>query len=219
MPKIMTDYKQAFNHIANNWYSLRHHSIFTAELNELAQKWSKGTLLNIGCAHGADFVPFKDGFSLTGLDIACAMESLLQKYGQKYGFKADFVCADMVSLPFKDYSFDYIIAIASLHHVDSYEKRLQALKEMKRVLRKGGQAFITVWNHGQERFRNGPKECLIPYHSADKEILRYYYLFKYDETEQLSKQAGFKILNIKPENNCVGERQASRNICLLLEKA
>ncbi|MCL2474748.1 MAG: class I SAM-dependent methyltransferase [Chloroflexi bacterium] len=212
----MIDYRQAFNHIADSWYGLRHHSIFNKELNELAQKWQKGVLLNIGCAHGADFVPFKDNFKLTGLDIAQAMQSLLQKYGQKHGFTADFVCADMVSLPFKDSSFDYVIAIASLHHVDSHEGRLQALKEMKRILKKDGQAFITVWNYEQERFKDGLKECLIPYHSGKKEVLRYYYLFEYDEIEQLSKQAGFKIITIKPENNYTKEQQTSRNICLLL---
>ena len=55
-----------FDQIAPGWYHFRHHSIFTSELNALAERWQKGRLLNLGCGHGADFIPFKDSFELYG---------------------------------------------------------------------------------------------------------------------------------------------------------
>lgn len=51
--------------------------------------------------------------------------------------------ADALVLPFPDGSFDFVFAIAMLHHVEEhhqeYERRPQALKEIRRVLRPGGE--------------------------------------------------------------------------------
>jgi tRNA (uracil-5-)-methyltransferase TRM9 len=48
---------EVFDQIASGWYNFRHYSIFRPELEALARKWQKGRLLNIGCGHGADFLP------------------------------------------------------------------------------------------------------------------------------------------------------------------
>ncbi len=40
---------------------------------------------------------------------------------------------------------DYVICIAALHHLASWERRLRAVCEMGRVLRPGGLALIFVW--------------------------------------------------------------------------
>lgn len=217
-------YQDAFNHIAPSWYNLRHHSIMLPELQALAQKWGNGRLLNIGCAHGADFIPFKEHFKMTGVDIAWQMETYLQKYSTKFGFTAEFKCADMVCLPFDDQSFDWLISIACLHHLETATDRLKALQEMKRVLQKGGEAFISVWNKGQERFADGSKEQIIPYtttttdHKKNRKVLRYHYLYEYDELASLAKEAGFQVISILPETSHIGPAATSRNICLLLKK-
>ena len=50
--------------------------------------------------------------------------------------------ADALALPFPDRSFDYVFAMAMLHHVEEhladYSRRPQALQEIRRVLRPGG---------------------------------------------------------------------------------
>ena len=215
-------YQNVFNEIAPSWYNLRHHSIMTSELKSLAQRWKEGSLLNLGCAHGADFVPFKDNFQLTGVDIAPQMADYLQKYSHKFGFKAKFMCADMESLPFPDQSFDWVLAIACLHHLESVSGRSKALSEMRRVLKINGEAFITVWNKSQPRFADKCQEQIIPYEvkasNGYKKVLRYYYLYEYDEIRLLAEDAGFTVLTIHPESGHAREASLSRNICLLLKK-
>ena len=45
--------REVFNRIAPGWYNYRHWTIFRHELEELAQEWGQGKLLNLGCGHGA----------------------------------------------------------------------------------------------------------------------------------------------------------------------
>ena len=61
--------KEAFDRIAPGWYNFRHWSIFPDELAALAQRWGGGKLLNVGSAHGPDFLAFREGFELYGIDI------------------------------------------------------------------------------------------------------------------------------------------------------
>ena len=65
--------KNIFDQIAPGWYSFRHWSIFRSELEALAQRWEVGKLLNLGCAHGPDFLPFAKSFELYGVDLSAEM--------------------------------------------------------------------------------------------------------------------------------------------------
>ena len=87
-----------FNQIAPGWYNFRHWSIFRHELEVLAQKWQKGKLLNLGCAHGPDFLPFRQSFELYGVDFSLEMLRLARKYSQKFDFVVNLLLADVNSL-------------------------------------------------------------------------------------------------------------------------
>jgi ubiquinone/menaquinone biosynthesis C-methylase UbiE len=208
-----------FDAIAPAWYNFRHYTIFKNDLEEIAARWKNGKLLNLGCGHGADFLPFKDGFELYGIDYSSGMLQLAEKFSHKHNFKAVLAQADLRQLPYENDSFDRAIAIATYHHLKGHNEQLKALLELKRVLKMGGEAFITVWNKGQIRFLFKPKEMLIPFKVGDKIVERYYYLFTYREIEKLVRQAGFEILKASPESKySFPMRNFSRNICLLLKK-
>lgn len=208
-----------FDVMAEGWYSFRHRSIFTAELEELALRWKHGKLLNLGCGHGADFIPFKDNFELSGVDFSAAMLNMACRYAQKYHFEARLDLADIRSLPYAGASFDWAIAVASLHHLKGHAAQMQALCELKRVLRPGAEAFITVWNHWQPRFWFKRREVMLPWHSGGSTAYRYYYLFSYPEIEKLARQTGFIVLRAMPENRYkLPLKYFSRNICLLIKK-
>jgi len=189
-----------FDSIALAWYNFRHYSIFKAELEVMASRWGKGKLLNLGCGHGADFLPFKQGFELYGLDYSSVMLELAEKFSRKHNFKAFFTKADLRQLPYDDASFDYALAIAAYHHLKGHTEQLQALIELKRVLKPGGEAFITVWNRNQPRFWFKPKEMLLPFRVGGKTFERYYYLFSYHEIKKMAMLAGFSVLSIYPES-------------------
>jgi tRNA (uracil-5-)-methyltransferase TRM9 len=211
--------REIFNEIAPGWYNYRHRTIFQRELEDLARRWGKGRLINIGCGHGPDFVPFKDGFELYGIDIAPKMLELARKYAEKYALSVDLKEADARKIPYDDVFFDWAIAVASYHHIENSEGRLQALKELYRVLKPGGEAFITVWNKWQPRFWFKGKNTLVPWRSGEKTLNRYYYLFSYSELEKLARRAGFETVKSFPESRYEFPLKAfSRNICLLVRK-
>jgi ubiquinone/menaquinone biosynthesis C-methylase UbiE len=216
---LVDSLKDVFNQIAPGWYNYRHHSIFTRELNRLTKRWQKGSLLNLGCAHGPDFIPFRDSFKLYGVDFSDEMLMLARKYSLKFNFNVELTSADVRQLPYADDSFDWAISVATYHHIKGEQEILKALDELKRVLKPGGEAFITAWNRWQPGFWLKPKELYVPWRKKDKILYRYYHLFSYAELEKLSIKTGFKIIQSHPESAYhFPLKHFSRNICLLLKK-
>ncbi len=208
-----------FDRIAPGWYGFRHRSIFTPELEALAARWQKGRLLNLGCAHCPDFVPFRSGFELHGIDLSAEMLRLARKYAAKFDFQASLVRGDVAYLPYSEASFDFAISVATYHHLETPEKRLMALEELRRVLRPGGEAFVTVWNRRLPRFWFAGNPVQVPWHTKNEILYRYYYLFTYGEIEKLARQAGLEVLRSFPEHGYRWPLKAfSRNVCLLLRK-
>jgi len=215
----MSTTQETFDRIAESWYNYRHRTIFQTELEKMAQRWQKGRLLNVGCAHGPDFPPFAPSFELYGVDISPKMLELARKYAEKFNFKVELKQADARNLPYPDTYFNFAIAVASLHHIEGNAERLKALVELKRVLQPGGEAFITVWNKWQPKFWFKSKDVRIPWKSKDEVLYRYYHLFSYGELEGLVKQAGFKVIKSFPENKYrFPLKYFSRNVCLLVKK-
>ena len=208
-----------FDQIAPGWYNFRHWSIFPSELETLAERWHKGSLLNIGCAHGPDFLPFRQTFDLYGLDFATQMLSFARKYSQKFNFAVNLLAADASHLPFPDEAFDWAISVATYHHIKDKRERQAALSELKRVLKPDGEAFITVWNRWQPRFWFDSKEVAVPWQTRAKTLERYCYLFSYPEFERLAKRVGFTVLKSFSETSYrYPLKFFSQNICLLIKK-
>jgi len=211
--------RDIFNQIAPGWYNFRHWSIFRTELEALALRWQWGRLLNIGCAHGPDFLPFKESFELHGADFSTEMLKLAQKYSKKFKFTVSLMEADIRQLPYNSETFDWAIAVATYHHIEDKEDRFKALKELWRVLKPDGEAFVTAWNRWQPRFWFHRHHLLVPWRTRDKTLYRYYYLFSYHELEKLVKKAGFEVLKSSPESTYhFPIKTFSRNICLLVKK-
>jgi len=215
----MTTIKEVFNEIAPSWYNYRHWTIFRKELETLAERWESGLLLNVGCGHGPDFLPFAEKFELYGVDIAPEMLKMAEKYANKFNFEVKLTPADAVKLPYDDNYFDYAIAVASYHHIKGRNNQLKALEELHRVLKVNGEAFITVWNRRQKRFRFSGKETMVPWRTKSGVLERYYHLFTYGEFTRLAKQAGFTVVKAYPEAGYHGWlKYFSRNICLEVRK-
>ena len=184
----------------------------------MALRWKAGRLLNVGCGHGADFVPFKDNFELFGLDFSNEMINQAQKYSGKFDFQADLLVADAEYLPFKDGSFDWAIGIAVYHHVKGKTERRQAFQELRRVLKPGSEAFITVWNHWQPRFWLSGNDTNVPWKAKGQILNRYYHLFTYPELKGLINHSGFKIINFSsPGHQKLAGKYFSNNIEVLIK--
>lgn len=215
----MSTNREVFGQIAESWYRVRHWPLLPEELKELAQKWKQGRLLNIGCAHGPDFLPFRQDFNLYGIDSAYQMLEQATKYSNKFSFYTYLATADACYLPFKDNCFDWVIAIASYHHIKGDKEINRAFSELKRVLKPGGEAFLTVWNRRQPRFWFKAQEQQIPWRKKGQVLYRYYHLFSYSELREILIKTDFEIISIKPELSYHFPIPFfSHNICALIRK-
>jgi tRNA (uracil-5-)-methyltransferase TRM9 len=215
----MTTNRDVFDQIAESWYRVRHWPLLREELDALAVRWQGGNLLNIGCAHGPDFLSFRQSFELWGLDSSPAMLRQAVRYSTKFKFYVNLVAGDALSLPFPDNTFDWAISVAAYHHIRGREEREKAFEELRRVLKPKGEAFVTVWNKGQPRFWFKSKEQRVPWRLKEKLVYRYYYLFSYGELRKLLIKTGWEIITMSPEKSYrFPIRSFSRNICVLLKK-
>jgi tRNA (uracil-5-)-methyltransferase TRM9 len=215
----MTTNREVFDQIAESWYRVRHWPLLKEELEELAARWQSGKLLNVGCAHGPDFLPFSQGFELWGVDSSPAMLKQALRYSSKFKLYVNLMAADALFLPFPNNTFDWAISVATYHHIKGREERGKAFVELKRVLKPQGEAFLTVWNHGKPRFWFQSKERQVPWRLKEKPIYRYYHLFSYGELKKLLVETGWEIIAMSPEKSYhFPIRNFSRNICVLVKK-
>lgn len=213
----MTTNRDTFDRIAESWYRVRHWPLLRRELDEMMAKWQRGRLLNVGCAHGADFLPFKQSFELWGVDSSPAMLRQGLRYSAKQKIYVNWVAADALSLPFPQHSFDWAISVATYHHIKGEKERMNALAELRRVLKPRGEAFLTVWNHGQPRFWLKSKEQQVPWRAKGEALNRYYHLFSYGELRKLLIRAGWEVIDMSPEKSySFPVKHFSRNICVLV---
>ncbi|MBE3119885.1 MAG: class I SAM-dependent methyltransferase [Candidatus Atribacteria bacterium] len=97
---------------------------------------TKARLLDIGCGYGRTTVPLAGlGYSVTGIDI---VERMIATARAEYPH-VDFRVMDVTSLDFPDNEFDYaLFSFNGLDLVLPEQKRLQAMREIYRVLKPNG---------------------------------------------------------------------------------
>ena len=63
--------------------------------------------------------------------------------------------------------FDSVISIAVIHHFSTKELRIQAINELKRIVKIGGKILIYVWAFEQER-KFASQDVFVPWHLYNK---------------------------------------------------
>ena len=153
---------------------------------------SNSLILDIGCGNGKNMGSREDCIYI-GLD---ACENLMKQ--AKLKSNCSYIVGNCINLPFESNSFHYAMSIAVIHHLSTESRRLQAIQEINRILKKDGEALIYVWAYEQPRFENeksqdvNVKWMLQKKYSEKKEndeiFYRYYHLFKKNELENLIYQ-------------------------------
>lgn len=103
-----------------------------------------------------------------------------------------------------------------VHHFSTKENRLHALRELKRIVRIGGQVLVTVWAFEQQKKKYTEQDVMIKWHlqkrfdaqtqkdatkeaasssappdpSQSKVLDRYYHLFKEGELDAIAVEVG-----------------------------
>lgn len=104
----------------------------------------KGSLLaDIGCGNGKYL-----NCNPEVIGIGCDISTNLVQICQMRGFNV--VIGNTLSIPFSSGIYDAVISIAVLHHISTVSRRIIAIQELLRILKKGGKLLITVWAFEQE---------------------------------------------------------------------
>ncbi len=126
-------------------YTLKPWELHIVEL--LEDQVTGKDVLDVACGGGRITVPLlRRGFNVTGTDFVPEFESKIRQHGDEFKGDFRFYASDMLSLPFPDASFDAVTCINALVYLRDIGEVRRCMAEMTRVLRPGGQLFITTWN-------------------------------------------------------------------------
>jgi 2-polyprenyl-3-methyl-5-hydroxy-6-metoxy-1,4-benzoquinol methylase len=107
-----------------------------------------------------------------------------------------FEVCDMLSVKSLNHTgtFDAIILLASFHHLETREARIQVLWDIQKFLSPNGSVYMTNWNlREQPRYKkshrgNGDFDIKIG------EFSRYYHGFTTEELSELFRETGWSII-------------------------
>ena len=159
-----------------------------------------GKCVDIGCGNGRHLIPAAEKCDMVvGLDISIKMLEMAHQNMEKKGIEnVMLVRGDACHLPFPDNFFDGILFIAALHNIKGKKERKKALEEVRRVLKPGGRALISVWAKWQDRWRKYfllhplKGDIYVPWRRG-AEAIRFYHLYSMREFKGDIRKAGLKI--------------------------
>lgn len=161
----------------------------------------KETIIDLACGNGRHLLPASEIYNhVIGIDISEKLLQIIQNKKQQKNIQL--IQADIVEIPLKNNIADVVLFIAALHNIEGKNNRIQALKEIKRILKKDGQALISVWSSEQEKFKKDidSNGNINIYWKQDKlNIPRFYHLYSREEFIDDLKKTGLKIIDFKEE--------------------
>ncbi|XP_054082078.1 uncharacterized protein LOC105208466 isoform X2 [Zeugodacus cucurbitae] len=92
---------------------------------------------DVGCGNGRYLAQGNPSICTVGVDRCYRLSKMAREKG------GEVIMCDNLELPFRDDSFDAVLSLAVVHHFATTERRVNALRELARVLRIGGRVIIT----------------------------------------------------------------------------
>ena len=113
----------------------------------LAERWaSKGhrQFLDLGCGLGRHAIYMSQkGFEVTAVDLSDYGIDHLRNWATREHLSIETKVCNMLDLPFEDNSFDCVMAYNVIYHTNT-QGFMDALREIKRILRPDGELFLTM---------------------------------------------------------------------------
>lgn len=177
-------------------------------------------LLDLGCGNGRlraslekALIPVGNYF---GFDLSVKLLTVARKKNPgDHFFQGSFA----QKLPFGADNFDIVAGIASFHHLLTEAEQIACLTELHRILKPGGNIFLTTWKiprkhlipnlKRREFWKSGFKNYLVPF-GQDKHP-RYYRWVNANSLKRLLKKTGFIVKSVSLERDrnwvVIGEKK------------
>ena len=167
-----------------------------------------GTTIDIGCGNARHLIYMaKEASIAIGLDSSYKMMLIAKKK-----IKAErllntvLILGSAETLPLRKNMFDHALFIAALHNIKGRENRIQALSELRRVLKPEGTSLISVWSKWQDKYRThfiknivkGRQhgDIMIPWKKNGLNVTRLYHLYSLSELRRDLHSAHLTIKRI-----------------------
>ncbi|KAJ1981409.1 tRNA methyltransferase, has a role in tRNA modification [Dimargaris verticillata] len=114
---------------------------------------------DVGCGNGK-YIGVNAKVFVSGSDRSQGLVGI----SYKRGFEV--MVANNLALPYRDGWFDFALSIAVIHHLTAFERRVQALAEIARIVRPGGQILVFVWaleQRGKRVFDPHHQDFMVPW--------------------------------------------------------
>lgn len=159
------------------------------------------TLLDCGCGNGKNMIyANKLGYNCEGYDIStnllniCIAKNLNVYY------------SDVLNMNLEK-TYDKIIAIAVLHHLETLEEQILAIDNLLKCLKKNGTLLVSFWSKEKKFINTDNEKNVTDYRNFHKGpnlvdwkldkntiIKRYYYIHDYDSILELVKKINVKYI-------------------------
>ncbi len=164
----------------------------------LLKKRGVKRILDLGCGFGRHLLYLlEQGFDVSGQELSETALRMCRRALEEKGLQAELVHSSMIRIPFPDNHFDAVLCITTLAHARKKEIE-QAVREVHRVLRKGGLFFFNVPSRGDSRYGKGeevePGTFLTEEYGYGKGIKELHHFFTKEELLELLKDWGQVII-------------------------
>lgn len=128
---------------ASRWYDIEEwlpeRLAFRKWRRQLWDMVPDGRVLEVGVGTGKNLRYYREGHSVTAIDFSPKMIERARKIASQWGIKADLLLMDAQALEFGDSTFDSAV---STFVFCSVPDPVQGLREVSRILRPGGHAYL-----------------------------------------------------------------------------
>lgn len=171
---------ETYNHIAHDFSNTRtKYNIWNSVRKFIEELPSKSLVADIGCGNGKNMQLRTEELTYSGVDISEKMVNICQARG------FNVILGDILQIPFAGDTFDAVMSIAVIHHLEKRSDRVAAIRELVRITKPGGKILIYVWAFEQpveSKRKFTSQDEMVPFKNKDGSVYyRYYHLYTNDE--------------------------------------
>lgn len=193
----------------------------SAEFLPISFDWLKRfkSMVDIGAGKGRHALYMNaNGMQVSAVDLSESSKEIIdQKNKEQDGSVKTFI-SDMTNLPFDDESFDCAICFHAIYHTD-YQGLKKAVDEMRRVLKKGGEVYVTFNSKDNPSFKNGISVDNYTIYKTDgiEAGIPHTYV-NYEDIQEV--MSGFKLIKVQQIQNYLykGEPTGGQHYYVLAQK-
>ena len=210
-PKVLGSYRLYDLYLKYTFMGIQRGQWLIETLKRFKQLKGK-RVLDVGSGCGGISIAFaKDGIEAVNFDTAQKYTIVSQRWAEENGVKLNQMLASGEEMPFRDKSFDIIICSDVIEHLERPEN---LVKELSRILQKGGVLYLTCPNKMSPRhiWEDShyflPLVVLLPRKLADiyvratkrGERTEVIFLPTYSKLIKMFKKEGIKLYSFELEN-------------------